>query len=78
MSARVIDGKAIGKAVRADVAVEVAGLREQGVVPGLTVVLVGEDAASQVYVRMKGRACDEAGMNPSDWRQTGGHSSHPM
>ena len=62
MSARVIDGKAIGKAVRADVAVEVAGLREQGVVPGLTVVLVGEDAASQVYVRMKGRACDEAGM----------------
>lgn len=62
MSARVIDGKAIGKAVRADVAVEVAGLREQGVVPGLTVVLVGEDVASQVYVRMKGRACDEAGM----------------
>ncbi len=62
MSARVIDGKAIGKAVRADVAVEVAGLREQGVVPGLTVVLVGENSASQVYVRMKGRACDEAGM----------------
>ncbi len=62
MSARVIDGKAIGKTVRADVAVEVAGLREQGVVPGLTVVLVGENSASQVYVRMKGRACDEAGM----------------
>ena len=62
MSARVIDGKAIGKAVRADVAVDVARLREHGVIPGLTVVLVGEDAASQVYVRMKGRACDEAGM----------------
>jgi methylenetetrahydrofolate dehydrogenase (NADP+)/methenyltetrahydrofolate cyclohydrolase len=62
MSASVIDGKAIGKAVRADVAVEVAHLREHGVVPGLTVVLVGENPASQVYVRMKGRACDEAGM----------------
>lgn len=62
MSARVIDGKAIGKAVRADVAVAVAGLRERGIVPGLTVVLVGEDPASQVYVRNKGRACEEAGM----------------
>ena len=38
------------------------GLRERGIVPGLTVVLVGEDPASQVYVRMKGRACEEAGM----------------
>ena len=62
MSAQVIDGKAIGKAVRAEVATEVARLIEQGIVPGLTVVLVGEDPASQVYVRMKGRACDEAGM----------------
>ncbi len=62
MSAQVIDGKGIGKAVRAEVATEVARLIEQGVVPGLTVVLVGEDPASQVYVRMKGRACDEAGM----------------
>ena len=62
MSAQIIDGKAIGKAVRAEVATEVARLIEQGIVPGLTVVLVGEDPASQVYVRMKGRACDEAGM----------------
>jgi len=62
MSAQIIDGKAIGKAVRAEVATEVARLIEQGVVPGLTVVLVGENPASQVYVRMKGRACDEAGM----------------
>ncbi|MEE8477267.1 MAG: tetrahydrofolate dehydrogenase/cyclohydrolase catalytic domain-containing protein, partial [Gemmatimonadales bacterium] len=62
MSAQVIDGKAIGKAVRAEVATEVARLIEQGIVPGLTVVLVGENPASQVYVRMKGRACDEAGM----------------
>lgn len=62
MSAQIIDGKAIGKAVRAEVATEVARLTEQDIVPGLTVVLVGEDPASQVYVRMKGRACDEAGM----------------
>ncbi len=62
MSAEIIDGKAIGKAVRAEVATEVARLTERGIVPGLTVVLVGEDPASQVYVRMKGRACDEAGM----------------
>ncbi len=62
MSAQIIDGKAIGKAVRAEVATEVARLIEQGIVPGLTVVLVGENPASQVYVRMKGRACDEAGM----------------
>ncbi|TDJ55423.1 MAG: bifunctional methylenetetrahydrofolate dehydrogenase/methenyltetrahydrofolate cyclohydrolase FolD [Gemmatimonadetes bacterium] len=62
MSAQIIDGKAIGKAVRAEVATEVARLTERGIVPGLTVVLVGEDPASQVYVRMKGRACDEAGM----------------
>jgi len=62
MSATVIDGKTIGKAVRADVTVEVAKLAADGIVPGLTVVLVGEDPASQVYVRMKGRACDEAGM----------------
>jgi methylenetetrahydrofolate dehydrogenase (NADP+)/methenyltetrahydrofolate cyclohydrolase len=62
MSAQIIDGKAIGKAVRAEVATEAARLIQQGIVPGLTVVLVGEDPASQVYVRMKGRACDEAGM----------------
>lgn len=62
MSAQIIDGKAIGKAVRAEVAAETARLAKQGIVPGLTVVLVGEDPASQVYVRMKGRACEEVGM----------------
>ncbi len=63
MTARMIDGKAIGKAVRAEVAQEVERLVAQGVRPGLAVVLVGEDPASQVYVRMKGRACEEAGMH---------------
>ena len=62
MSARIIDGVAIGKAIRAEVATDVARLREKGIVPGLAVVLVGENPASQVYVRAKGRACEEAGM----------------
>lgn len=60
--AKVIDGKAVAARVRADVARAVAELREKGVVPCLNVVLVGEDPASQVYVRMKGKACDEVGI----------------
>jgi methylenetetrahydrofolate dehydrogenase (NADP+) / methenyltetrahydrofolate cyclohydrolase len=63
MSARLLDGVAVGKAIRAEVASEVAQLREGGRRPGLAVVLVGEDAASQVYVRAKGKACEEAGMH---------------
>jgi methylenetetrahydrofolate dehydrogenase (NADP+)/methenyltetrahydrofolate cyclohydrolase len=62
MSASVIDGVAIGKAIRAEVAAEVTGLSAQGIRPGLAVVLVGENPASQVYVRAKGKACEEAGM----------------
>ncbi|MGH7713162.1 MAG: bifunctional 5,10-methylenetetrahydrofolate dehydrogenase/5,10-methenyltetrahydrofolate cyclohydrolase [Gemmatimonadaceae bacterium] len=61
--AEVIDGKAIARAVRADVAREVAALRAQGVTPGLTVVLVGDNPASTVYVRSKERASIEAGMS---------------
>ena len=62
MTARIIDGTAIGKAIREELKHEVAALRANGVVPGLTVVLVGEDPASHVYVRMKGKAADELGM----------------
>jgi len=60
--AKLIDGTAIGRLVRDDVAKEVARLKTLGVVPGLSVVLVGEDPASAVYVRSKGKACEEAGM----------------
>ena len=60
--AKLIDGAAIGRLVRDDVAREVARLKTRGVVPGLSVVLVGEDPASAVYVRSKGKACEEAGM----------------
>ncbi len=63
MTARLLDGIALGRAIRQEVAVDAARLREEGITPGLAVVLVGEDPASQVYVRSKGRACEEAGMH---------------
>ncbi len=57
-----IDGKQIAKEIRAELKKEVDALREKtGKVPGLAVVLVGEDPASATYVRMKGKACEEAG-----------------
>ncbi len=63
MSARVLDGVAIAGAIRAEVAAEVARLSSSGRKPGLAAVLVGEDPASGVYVRSKGKACEEAGMH---------------
>jgi len=63
MAARRIDGKAVAAAVRERVAGEVAAYeRERGRTPALATVLVGEDPASQVYVRNKRRACEEAGI----------------
>src|SRR5437588_10879048 len=60
--ARIIDGKAIAAQLRERVAAAAAALRnEHGIVPGLAAVLVGNDAASQVYVRSKVRACGAAG-----------------
>jgi methylenetetrahydrofolate dehydrogenase (NADP+)/methenyltetrahydrofolate cyclohydrolase len=62
-AARIIDGKAIAAALRAEVAAEVEALkRARGVTPGLAAVLVGDDPASQVYVRTKAKATREAGM----------------
>lgn len=62
MSATIIDGKGISIAIRAELKEKVARLAEKGVVPSLTVILVGDDPGSQVYVRNKERACREAGM----------------
>ncbi len=63
MSARVIDGKALATEVRERIATEVAALKEEhGIVPGLAAVLVGDDPASEVYVGMKHRATEKAGM----------------
>lgn len=58
-----IDGTAVAHRVRAQAADEARRLAARGVVPGLTVVLVGDDPASAVYVRSKEKACREAGMN---------------
>lgn len=57
-----IDGRAVAAKVRERVTGEVAELRERGVIPGLATVLVGEDPASRVYVRMKRKACEEVGI----------------
>jgi methylenetetrahydrofolate dehydrogenase (NADP+)/methenyltetrahydrofolate cyclohydrolase len=59
----VIDGVALAKLIRAEVAAEVASLRGQGITPGLTVVLVGDDPGSAVYVGAKEKASREAGMS---------------
>lgn len=61
-SARVLDGKATAAAIRAEVREECDRLRARGVVPGLTVILVGDHPASAVYVRNKERAAREAGI----------------
>ena len=64
MTAKVIDGKAFAASVRAQVADHVDALKTQhNITPGLAVVLVGEDPASQVYVRSKGKQTTEVGMN---------------
>ena len=64
MSATIIDGKVFAAKVRGLVSESVAKLKaEHGIKPGLAVVLVGEDPASQVYVRSKGKMTVEVGMN---------------
>lgn len=62
MTAKIISGKEIGNRIREELKLEVAKLKEKGVTPGLATILVGEDPASQVYVRSKGRACDNIGV----------------
>lgn len=64
MTAQIIDGKAFAAKLRAQVAAQVTTLKDaHGITPGLAVVLVGEDPASQVYVRSKGKLTVEVGMN---------------
>lgn len=60
--AKLIDGKVISAAVKAEVAAEVAALKEKGITPGLAVIIVGEDPASKVYVANKEKACEQIGM----------------
>ncbi|MDE2077440.1 MAG: bifunctional methylenetetrahydrofolate dehydrogenase/methenyltetrahydrofolate cyclohydrolase FolD [Burkholderiales bacterium] len=63
MTAQLIDGNALSKQLRGEVAQRAAALTAQGVKPGLAVILVGDNQASQVYVRNKVKACQDAGMH---------------
>ena len=63
MSAQLLDGKVMSEALRGEIAVRVAALKEKGVRPGLAVILVGEDPASQIYVRNKGIGCEQVGIH---------------
>ena len=62
MTAQLIDGTALSRQLRADVAARAAALKAGGVIPGLAVVLVGDNPASQVYVRNKVKACEDNGL----------------
>ena len=62
MTANIIDGTAVSKQLRADVTARTAALKAKGVMPGLAVILVGDDPASQVYVRNKVQACSDTGV----------------
>ena len=68
MSAEIIDGKELAKEMRAEIAEEVQKLAAQDVTPGLGVILVGEDPASNSYVKAKERACEKAGIYSDDNR----------
>jgi len=64
MSAQIISGKQIAEEIRGEIQERVAALKEQhDLTPGLATVLVGEDPASEVYVRMKGKAAEAAGIH---------------
>ena len=62
MGAQILDGKVMSAELRAEIAQRVAALKERGVTPGLAVILVGNDPASEIYVRNKGKGCEETGM----------------
>lgn len=68
MSAIIIDGKRVAGDIRAELKAEVAGLKEKGIVPGLGVILVGDDPASRSYVTAKEKACAEIGIYSDDNR----------
>ncbi len=67
--ATIIDGKALAAEIRSDIKESVERLKEgEGLIPGLAVVLVGNDPASEVYVRMKKKGCDEMGINSFEYK----------
>ncbi|MBM4236984.1 MAG: bifunctional methylenetetrahydrofolate dehydrogenase/methenyltetrahydrofolate cyclohydrolase FolD [Euryarchaeota archaeon] len=75
MVAQLIDGNETATQIREELKAKIGELKSKGVTPGLAVVLVGEDPASQVYVRMKGKSCEELGLysetirKPADFKE---------
>ena len=67
MSAKIIDGKQVAARCREELKRQIAALRARGIIPGLAVILIGEDPASQVYVRNKHRACEELGIHSEQY-----------
>ncbi|RKY07481.1 MAG: bifunctional methylenetetrahydrofolate dehydrogenase/methenyltetrahydrofolate cyclohydrolase FolD [Planctomycetota bacterium] len=74
MTAQIIDGKQVAAALRAELQEKVAELKDKGIVPGLAVVLVGDDPASKSYVTAKEKACDNIGIYSEDIRLPAGTS----
>lgn len=68
MSAQILDGKALAAEIRSEVKTQVAALAEKGVSTALAVILVGDDSASQVYVRNKIKACADTGIRSLEFR----------
>lgn len=68
MSAQILDGKALAAEIRSEVKIQVAALAEKGVCTALAVILVGDDSASQVYVRNKIKACADTGIRSLEFR----------
>lgn len=76
--AHIIDGKLVAAEVRSKAAALVDRVKAAGVEPGLAVVLVGEDPASQAYVRMKEKDCAEAGIRSVDYRRSADITQHEL
>jgi methylenetetrahydrofolate dehydrogenase (NADP+)/methenyltetrahydrofolate cyclohydrolase len=79
MTAEIIKGNDVAAEMRAEMKDEAAQLKDKhGVVPGLAVVLIGEDPASQVYVRKKGEACHELGINSFEYKKPADYSEEDL
>lgn len=78
MAATIIDGRQIAAQVQQELAAEIAALKERGITPGLAVVLVGDDPASQVYVNSKEKTARELGMHSVQIRRPAGISQEEM
>lgn len=60
--AEILDGKTLAKKIRKELKLEVEELKQKGIIPKLAVIMVGDNSASQVYVRNKSRACEKVGI----------------